>query len=246
MVKLLFVIDNVFLYENLKAFIESHTDRFELCDFCHSPLNSPLAKHTDFLNQDRSIDVRRDASKIWSNYDVVFSIHCFQFFPKELVQKVLCVNLHPGYNPLNRGWFPQVFAIIHGRDSGATLHVMDEKLDNGLIIDRAIEPIRFSDTSLDVYTRVLNLELKIFKNNFDSIITRKFIGYEPETMGYLYTKNDFNILNEIELDREGTFKQFYDLLRAQTHGNYKNAYVIDPDTGDKYFLKLTISKSSDA
>lgn len=242
MTKLLFVIDNIYLYENLSRFIQQGLDLQIKCDFRHSPDGSPLAMHKDFLAIDKSIDVKRDMEQIWNSYDIVFSIHCFQFFPKELVKNVLCINLHPGYNPINRGWFPQVFAIINERDTGATLHVMDEKLDNGPIIDRSREQVTFGDTSLDVYNRVIELELNLFKNNFERIIKRNFQTIEPKDKGYLYTKKDFQELNEIDLQRKGNFKEFYNLLRAQTHGEYNNAYVIDEKTGVKYFLKLSITR----
>ena len=82
----------------------------------------------------------------------------------------------------------------------------------------------------------------LIKNNFERIIKRNFQTIEPKDKGYLYTKKDFKELNEIDMQRKGNFKEFYDLLRAQTHGEYNNAYVIDEKTGVKYFLKLSITR----
>lgn len=67
-------------------------------------------------------------------YDLVFSLHCKQIFPKKLVDEVTCINFHPGFNPFNRGWYPQSFSIINGMPAGATIHKMDENVDSGEII----------------------------------------------------------------------------------------------------------------
>ena len=53
------------------------------------------------------LNVHKQVSNITKNYNLVMSIHCKQLFPTELVNNVRCVNVHPGLNPYNRGWFPQ-------------------------------------------------------------------------------------------------------------------------------------------
>ena len=40
---------------------------------------------------------------------------------------------------------------------------MDEKIDNGLIIDRIVVPIRKWETSLEVYNKVIFAELIYFQ-----------------------------------------------------------------------------------
>lgn len=44
------------------------------------------------------------------------------------------VNIHPSYLPDLRGVDPVPGALLHGRDSGATCHVMDDGIDTGGII----------------------------------------------------------------------------------------------------------------
>src|SRR5688500_47217 len=74
-----------------------------------------------------TIDVMNEADveMIVKKYDLIISLHCKQLFPAHLIERVKCINIHPGYNPVNRGWYPQVFAILHSLDTGATIHEMN-------------------------------------------------------------------------------------------------------------------------
>lgn len=238
MKKLLIIVDNNYLYECIKGIINEKS--ILGVEYRHSK-DSPLGSHNDFIKGDFIIDVNRDIDFIRSSFTAVLSVHCFQFFPPELVRSVRCFNLHPGYNPVNRGWYPQVFAIINGLHSGATLHEMDEKLDNGNIIERRKEKIFLHDTSLDVYQRVLEIELELFEKHIFGIINGTYRSNKPVDTGNFFSKKDFNSLLQIDLNEEGKFIDFYNRLRALSHGEYKNAYIVDPETDQKYFLKILIS-----
>ena len=74
------------------------------------------------------------------NY-LIISLHCKQLFPKGLISTVKCINVHPGLNPHNRGWYPQVFSIINKRPLGATIHEIDEELDHGDVIAQKEVPV---------------------------------------------------------------------------------------------------------
>ena len=239
--RVLILIDNLTQYERLKKIVEQYENK-ALFVFKHSPTKSSIWDHPDFQNQESEIDVNRDLELILKEFDLVFSVHCYQYFPKELVQKKLCINLHPGYNPINRGWYPQVFSIINDLSIGATLHIMDEKLDNGSIIDRELVKSFSWDTSLTIYNRVLIKEIDIFEKHIENILDNKFTSFKPEANFNYFTKKDFQELCEIDMERNGTFMEFYNHLRALSHGDYKNAYFIDKQTGKKIFLKLEITK----
>ena len=75
-----------------------------------------------------------DLSNLISTCDLVISAHCKKIFPASLIDSIRCVNIHPGYNPVNKGWFPQVFSILNGQIAGATIHIMTSEVDSGPII----------------------------------------------------------------------------------------------------------------
>ncbi|WP_421947825.1 dTDP-4-amino-4,6-dideoxyglucose formyltransferase [Phaeodactylibacter xiamenensis] len=238
--KVLVIIDNIIQYERVKHVFKKTNLSDVSTDFYHSPIKSKIWEHPDFLDQDKMLDVKNDADSIIENYDLVISIHCFQFFPAKLVNSVRCINIHPGYNPINRGWYPQVFAIIDDLPIGATIHEMDEKLDNGPIIARAFVDKYKWDTSFTIYNRVLDKEIELFQEYFEAIIMGTYEPTPPEDTGNIYRKRDFEALCEIDLNQKGDFNQFFDRLRALSHGDYKNAFFYDEETGKKVYFKLSI------
>ena len=244
MKKILVITDNIRLYDAIKQIVEERNRLDIECTFRHSVKRSAMWEHEDFPGGNGALDVKAQARSIVAEYSLVISAHCLQFFPKELVENVRCINIHPGYNPLNRGWYPQVFSIINDLPIGATIHEMDEKLDHGPIIVRDLVDKYVWDTSLTLYDKVLEKELSLFRENFDAIVDGVYEKTDPEAGGNFYSKSDFERICAIDLDRAGTFRDFYDLMRALSHGDYRNAYFIDEASGEKIYLKLEVFRES--
>ncbi len=241
--RILILTDNVKQYECTRSL----TDRIEVelpevaFTYRHSHRNSPLAMHSDFLSLDGSLNVKAEAPRLSQEYDLIVSLHCKQLFPEELVKSVLCVNVHPGFNPINRGWYPQVFALAHGRECGATIHVMDSELDHGRIIDRVrVEQFAW-DTSLTLYERILAAEMELIEANLPRVIHGDFETYDANNEeGHLYLKKDFRKLCELDLNEVNTFHSLINRLRALSHGGHKNAFFRDPETGRRVYVTLTL------
>lgn len=65
-------------------------------------------------------------------------------------------NMHGSLLPKYRGRAPVNWAVIHGeRETGATLHAMNERPDNGAIVDQCAVPILGDDTARDVFNKVV-------------------------------------------------------------------------------------------
>ncbi|MEF9995236.1 MAG: formyltransferase [Burkholderiaceae bacterium] len=64
-------------------------------------------------------------------------------------------NLHGSLLPQYRGRVPVNWAIIHGEtETGATLHAMNVKPDNGAIVDQMAVPILPDDSAREVFDKV--------------------------------------------------------------------------------------------
>ncbi|MGJ7498466.1 formyltransferase [Variovorax sp. RT4R15] len=64
-------------------------------------------------------------------------------------------NMHGSLLPEFRGRAPVNWAILHGaRQTGATLHRMNAKPDNGAIVDQCAVPILGDDTAIEVFAKV--------------------------------------------------------------------------------------------
>ena len=186
----------------------------------------------------KSIDVKKDTQKILDSYDLVISAHCKQLFPDRLVREMECVNIHPGFNPHNRGWYPQVFSILNKLPFGATIHLIDNKIDHGDVIDQVAVEIAGWETSLDAYNRVLLAEQKLLRRRLGDILDGAYTTTMPSGEGNVNLRKDFDDLCHIDLDEKVSFGQVIDRLRALTHGSFKNAYFIDKETGKKVYISV--------
>lgn len=173
---ILVVTDNVVLGGEFKILLDSKKHLFGKYQFAISPFSvieefkKKVNKNIEVINMKDQKDVR----SIIENFDLVFSVHCKQLFPKKLVSKVKCINIHPGYNPINRGWYPQNFSIINDLPIGATIHEIDDLLDHGSLIARRLVEKNNWDTSEDLYNRVVEMEVMLIKENLDSILLNRY------------------------------------------------------------------------
>lgn len=86
----------------------------------------------------------------------------FSFYYREMLKRELleiprrgALNMHGSLLPKYRGRVPVNWAIIKGEtETGATLHDMTEKPDNGDIVAQQAVPILPNDTALDVFNKV--------------------------------------------------------------------------------------------
>ncbi len=86
----------------------------------------------------------------------------FSFYYREMLKRELleiptrgAFNMHGSLLPKYRGRVPVNWAIIHGEtETGATLHWMTEKPDNGDIVAQQAVPILPNDTAHEVFQKV--------------------------------------------------------------------------------------------
>ena len=141
--------DNAYIYEGFCALLPRFPEH--TFDFFYSPQNRAFSPRENF----RPLRLKEQDADFYDRYDLFLSLHSKQLFPDALVEDHLCINVHPGLNPHNRGWFPQVFSILNGLPIGVTIHRMDTELDHGPILWQEELPIYPQDTSKDVYDRIL-------------------------------------------------------------------------------------------
>ncbi len=220
--KILIISDNIFIKENIVKIFKNKNFKYDLLE--SSSLNF---KNNLFINY------------LISEYNLIISAHCKKIFPGKLVKSVRCINIHPGYNPYNRGWYPQVFSILNKLPFGATIHEMSEELDSGDIIIQEEITINSTDNSLSLYNKVLEKEITLFKDNFDKIIKGNYKKIKPLVKGNLNSKADFNKLCQLDLNHIGTMGEHIDLLRALSHGDFKNAYFLN-EKNEKITVKIEL------
>lgn len=238
---ILIVSDNVTLCKQMLPIIKPYRDRN--FHFATSPFSNAHQFENELNEKIYVVDMKYESAvqDLVRDYDLILSIHCKQIFPKELINAVKCINIHPGYNPINRGWYPQVFAIINDLPVGATIHEIDEELDHGKIIARDFVDKSIDDTSLSLYEKITQKEMELFADNIDVILNAAYRSFHPENEGNLFLKKDFKKLCAINLEERKTVRETIDMLRALTHGDFKNAYFVDPASGKKVFISVNFT-----
>jgi methionyl-tRNA formyltransferase len=242
MKNILIITDNEVL---LKRFVELVKSKAGLgaqyvFHYGYSPANKDFARRYGIADWIRPVDVKTEAGRLGERYAMIISLHCKQMFPTALVSQVKCLNVHPGLNPHNRGWFPQVFSILNGLPCGATIHEMDQHLDHGPVICQKEVRIESWDTSLTAYNRILDAEIELLQENLESILSGNYQTLQPME-GNVNRKSDFDALCRIDMTQQDSFENHINKLRALTHGDYLNAYFVDRD-GAKVYLKLELRK----
>ena len=81
-------------------------------------------------------------------------------------------NLHGALLPKYRGQTCVNWAVVNGeKRTGATLHLMTEKADEGDIVDQRGFDIAFTDTAIDVFKKVSVMAAQIVRDNLAALET---------------------------------------------------------------------------
>lgn len=240
---ILVITDHKHMYKQFLLLLDHlELERNYQFDFRYSDSNQSFLEEYEDDPYFKPLNVKDEVEEICRTYDLIISLHCRQIFPKELVEKVRCINVHPGYNPYNRGWYPHVFSILNALPAGVTIHEMDEKIDHGPIIAQRQVEIYSWDTSEDVYNKILQLEVDLLREYLHEIIEGKYEKTTPANIGNYNSREDYSALCEINLDQYMKARDFINLLRALSHGDHKNAYFFDDD-GNKVWVKIALEKA---
>lgn len=233
--KICVLTDNAYIFEGFSGLLSRFPEhRF---DFFYSPWNGAFTPSEHF----RPLRLREQDEDFFASYDLFLSLHSKQLFPTALVENHLCINVHPGLNPYNRGWFPQVFSILNGLPVGVTIHKMDAELDHGPILWQEELAVRAEDTSKDIYDRILAKEIEMLQQHLPDLLAGNYTLTPMPHEGNINYKADFDALCEIHRDEPATYGQVIDRLRALTHAPYENAYFVDDD-GKKVYVGITLRK----
>ena len=234
------ITDNLYIFKHFQG-LAAKKPLGASFDFFYAPWNKDFKARFGTDGAIRPLRLRDQDERFFGQYDLFISLHCKQLFPDELVNNHLCINVHPGYNPYNRGWFPQVFGIMNHLPIGVTIHKMDTQLDHGPILWQKRLKLRGDDTSKEIYERILATEMELMEAHLEDLLTGNYTLTPMAEEGNLNTKQDFDVLRQIDPDKPATYGEVLDFLRAMTHAPYKNAYYLEKKK-KKIFVSINLEK----
>jgi methionyl-tRNA formyltransferase len=90
--------------------------------------------------------------------------------PREVISALSpsIVNLHPSYLPLGRGADPIPWAIIDNEKQGATIHILEERLDTGPIVLQTEIKSDFGMSSGEIYQLAMAALMDLFEQYYES------------------------------------------------------------------------------
>ena len=121
------------------------------------------------------------------------NIHYPKVFKLEFINSYdKLYNLHPGYLPWGRGFYPMFWALFEGTPAGATLHEITEGIDEGPIVKQVQVPYTDLDTGDTLYERVRKVERDLFKEFWPKLVSGQEIkSYPQQGVGSNHYKREF-------------------------------------------------------
>ena len=147
------------------------------------------------------------------NPEFIFSIYYRKIFPISLLKnsKNTPVNIHPSLLPDYRGPVPTAWTIRNGeKETGVTIHLMDEKIDTGDILVQESTKILEDETGFQLYERCMDLGTNLFKKNFDKIINKSITPKKQVGIGSYYGK----LKGKHKIDWQNTVESINNMIRV--------------------------------
>jgi len=169
--------------------------------------------------------------------DFVFSFYYRRLLaaPWLVMPKVGAFNMHGSLLPKYRGRSPVNWAVIHGeRETGATLHVMNEKADSGAIVDQCAVPILGDDSGREVFAKVVVAAEIVLARSLPRLIdgSARFTSQDLAAGRYFGGRRP----QDGRIPNDANTQQIHDLVRALAPP-YPGAFVLLG--GHRVFIERT-------
>ena len=131
--------------------------------------------------------------------EIGFSVHYPKILRPHLIERYQKIyNLHPGYLPWGRGFYPVFWALWEQTPAGATLHEINAGVDEGPVVAQTRVPYYPYDTGGSLHERVRAAEEALFLEYWPRIVGGEDLGArrQPEGEGSRHTKREFFALKE--------------------------------------------------
>lgn len=151
------------------------------------------------------------------NPDIICICHFEKIIKNNILKipKYGCINLHPSILPHYRGLAPQHWPIINGdKETGITVHFVNEGIDTGdIIIQRKIK-IRDDEYVSDLQKRMLDIYSTIMVEAINQIRGNKKNKKQNHLIGSYFGRLK---VDDCHIDLNDSFSKAYNLIRAVSY-----------------------------
>jgi formyl transferase-like protein len=131
--------------------------------------------------------------------DLVICCGYGRFLDKSVLRRVVAINIHTSYLPLNRGPNPNLWSILDGTKRGVSIHYIDENADTGDIIDQQETPMPDDrvDTLRSAFDRSVDEGMAFFASTWPKIRAGQSKRFPQPSGGTTHTKADQVVLKSL-------------------------------------------------
>ena len=187
------------------------------------------------------------ALKVINESKVRFKIGFLIWWPKIITNNIIkipkngFVNTHPSFLPFARGKNYNFWSIVENCPFGVTLHLVEEGIDCGDIVEQREIEYGWTDTGGSLFIKAREEMISLFKDNYCSIRDLRFVPKKQNlSLGSLHYGKELDKVCEIDLDQRYLAKDLINLLRARTMNGYPGCYFFDSDK--RYEIQISIEE----
>lgn len=152
-----------------------------------------------------------------------------------LRQFIICLNVHPTLLPRYRGPSTGAYILMESeKESGSTIHVIDEGMDTGPIVLQQKVPLTRFDTIRSLQRKVYSIEPQLVLDAFALLGEPGFLPKaQDEGKATVYPKK--RKPEDSEVDPNRTLLQLFDTIRACDPDDFPAFFYLD---GQKVCMRL--------
>lgn len=218
--------------DTLKYLIENFGDYYNFIACCNQTENGISGWQNSYRAYINSIGVKElRLEELYGIKDLIFISTEFDRIIKPLqFQNASLYNIHFSLLPAYRGMYTSALPILHGeKQSGVTLHEIDEGIDTGKIIAQVSFDLDDKMTSRDLYLRYIAEGTALLKRNLVNLLSGNYQAYEQPIQGASYfSKKEIDYSN-LRVNLNCTAYQVQNQLRAYSFEEYQLPKICDKE-----------------
>ena len=140
----------------------------------------------------------------------------------ELFKSNELFNIHFSKLPAYKGMYTSALPILNGESqSGVTLHLIDEGIDTGDIIDQVVFQLTSDNTARSLYLKYIEKGTELVLKNLEKLLKKEYSSFPQEyANSSYYSKSSLNY-SLVNIDYRKTAFQIEQQLRAFSFREYQ-------------------------
>lgn len=156
--------------------------------------------------------------------DVFLSLEFDKIIKTKKFKTKKLYNIHFSYLPKYKGMYTSIWPILNGdRTSGVTLHLIDDGIDTGPILDQEHFAINTWTTSRDLYRDYTNCATRVLGRNIHNILTGDHSSRNQVESNSSYNSKSSIDFTKSHIDTKQTAETIVRFVRAFAFREYQFA-----------------------